>query len=115
MAGVFAMTGLRLWFVTHYDAQMGNKVKGLGLDVAKIKKALREGTVQTSNESRPNDILPTDMANMSLDSFVETLGFDAKELNNPIVRPIAEKIFNQIKDKAAGGADADGTRTETGY
>ena len=100
MAGIFGMAGLRLWFITHQDVNMSKKVNGLSIDMGKLKKALKDGYTGVVTQTQGTVELPSGMENMTLEGFAESLGFDTKELNNPIVRPIAEKIFEQIKAKA---------------
>lgn len=127
VAAALVFTFMRLWFVTNYDANLGNKVKGLSLSFAKLQKELRAQLVQSSNDLREMEVTETkqqlgDMAglnldNMTLEEAAESIGIDPEQLNNPIIRPMAEKIFAGIKDKAkqTEGADADGVGTETGY
>ena len=116
---------MRLWFVTNYDANLGNKVKGLSLSLGKVQKDLKAQLVQSSNDLRDmeaeetklqlNDLSSLDLSNMTLEEAAESIGIDAEQLNNPLIRPMAEKIFEQIKAKAKEGGDADRTGGETGY
>jgi len=105
MGGVFAMAGLRLWFITHQDVNMSKKVNGLCIDVGKIKKQLREGSMNVQTQSASMADLAGDAANMDIGQFVEMMGFDPKELDNPIVRPLAEKIFKQFQSKGLGNQE----------
>lgn len=100
MAGIFGMAGLRLWFITHQDVNMSKKVNGLSIDMGKIKKLLKDGLTPVQTQTQGTIELPSGMENMTLEGFADTLGFDMKELNNPLVRPMAEKIFEHIKSKA---------------
>ncbi len=124
-ASAFVLSFMRLWFVTNYDANLGNKVKGLGLSFAKLRKELQAQVEDSSNDLKAteveyakdqlNDLSSIDLSNMSLEEAAESIGIDPTMLNNPLVRPLAEKIFEGIKAKAKGGDDVNGTRTETGY
>jgi len=98
---IFAMVGLRMWWILHTDAAISRKVNGLSIDMGKVKKALRESLTPavTQNTSMP------DMSSMTLEDAAESIGIDASELNNPLIRPLAEKIFEGIKNKAAGNED----------
>lgn len=113
MAGTFAMAGLRLWFITHQDVNMSKKVNGLCIDVGKIKKQLRDSPtgVQTQNTSMAE--IAGDAANMDINQFVEMMGFDPKELDNPIVGPLANKIFKQFQEKGMQGPKEDGSTSQT--
>lgn len=93
MAGIFAMAGLRLWFITHQDVNMSKKVNGLCIDVGKIKKQLRDGSMGVVGQVQQTTI----SQDMTLDDVAEQLGFDKKELNNPLIRPLAEKLFQKFK------------------
>lgn len=93
MAGIFAMAGLRLWFITHQDVNMSKKVNGLCIDMGKVKKAVREGSMGVVGQQQSTTIAP----NMTLEDVAEQLGFDKKELNNPLIRPLAEKLFEKFK------------------
>ena len=125
VAAALVFTFMRLWFVTNYDANLGNKVKGLSLSFAKLQKELRAQLVQSSNDLREMEVTETkqqlgDMAglnldNMTLEEAAESIGIDPEQLNNPIIRPMAEKIFQGIKDKVKGGEDAGGTGIKDGY
>lgn len=125
VAAAFIFSFMRLWFVTHYDADLGNKVKGLRMSFAKLSKELKAQYDQSSNDLREteeeetkmqlSDLAGLDLTNMTLEDAAESIGIDPTQLNNPLIRPMAEKIFQQIKEKAKGGADVGGTGTETGY
>lgn len=111
MAGIFGMAGLRLWFITHQDVNMSKKVNGLSIDMGKIKKRLNDGLMPVQTQPQGNvagNIETTmDVANMTLEDAAEMLGIDKNELNSPIFRPIAEKIFNSFKEKAITKQDDD--------
>lgn len=101
VASAFAMTVLRMYIVTHQDVKLGQRVNGLSIDVGKIKKQLRDGLQPVVMQNPGNVEMPADVSNMSLEDAVEMFGLDAKDLNNPIVRPIAEKILEKIKAKSS--------------
>jgi len=125
VAAAFALSFLRLWFVTHYDADLGNKVKGLRMSFAKLTKDVKAQYEQSSNDLRDmevddakqqlGDLSSIDLSNMTLEQAAESIGIDPEQLNNPLFRPMAEKVFEQIKAKAKGGTDVGGTGTEDGY
>lgn len=104
LAAIFVMTGLKMWYVMHQDMNISKKVNGLSIDMGKIKKALKDGLASVVPQAGITQA-GTEIANvtqdLTLDQFIEAMGFDAAELNNPIVRPIAEKMFNQMKAKAS--------------
>jgi len=97
MAGIFGMAGLRLWFITHQDVNMSKKVNGLSIDMGKVKKALKDGYAGVQGEPLKLADVAKDAPNMDVAQFVEMLGFDAKELDNPIVAPLVEKVFKSIQ------------------
>jgi len=98
---IFGMTGLKMWYNMQQDTNLGRKVNGLSIDMGKVKKALREGYTTAMPQTAGSFEVPGDVLNMSLEDAAEAIGFDKKDLNNPIVRPIAQKIFDGIKAKAA--------------
>lgn len=102
---IFAMTGLRLWYILKQDEKTAKKVTGLIIKVSKLEGILKSGGAI----SPPSRTLPS-MQDMSLEDVAESLGLDAKELNNPLVRPLAEKIFKKLQDGGEGGED--GKKTE---
>ena len=109
------MSFMRLWFVTNYDADLGNKVKGLRMSFAKLSKDLKAQYEESSNDlhnTEARDVEP-DMSiidlkgldDMTLEQAAESIGIDPEHLTNPLVRPLAEKIFEGIKKKAKGEQD----------
>jgi len=108
MAGLFGMTGLRMWYIMHQDTNLGKRVNGLSIDMGKIKKALRDGYTNVTQQTKNAIDVPADMLNMTLEDAAEAIGFSKAELNNPIVRPIAQKIFDGIKAKAADQSQDEG-------
>lgn len=112
-ASAFVLSFMRLWFVTNYDANLGNKVKGLSMSFAKLQKNLKAQLAQSSNDLKDteveyakdqlNDLSSLDLSNMTLEEAAESIGIDPSMLNNPLVRPLAEKIFEGIKAKSKGG------------
>ena len=124
-AAAFAISFMRLWFVTHYDADLGNIVKGLRMSFAILAKDVMAQYEQSSNdirqdvninaESMAEGLSGIDLSNMSLEEAAESIGIDPEQLNNPLIRPMAEKIFQGIREKAKGGSDVGGSGTETGY
>jgi len=129
VAAAFVFAFMRLWFVTHYDANLGNKVKGLSLSFDKLRKEVRALPEQFSNDiervgnkEMAADLAGFDLSNptldmwsMTLEEAAESIGIDPESLNNPLIRPMAEKIFQGIKDKVKGGEDAGGTGIKDGY
>lgn len=97
VATALAISFMRLWFVTNYDANLGNKVKGLGLNFDKLRKEVRTHYAQSSTIIRPDANIQADVSNMTIEDVAEQLGFDKKELNNPLIRPLAEKLFEKFK------------------
>ena len=90
-----------MWYMMRQDMKLGQRVNGLSIEMGKVKKALREGLTPATTQTQTDLNVPADMLNMTLEDAAEAIGFDKKELNNPIVRPIAQKIFDGIKAKAA--------------
>jgi hypothetical protein len=115
-AASFVLSFMRLWFVTNYDADLGNKVKGLRMSFAKLTKDVKAQYKQSSNDLKEmeveeaklqlDDLSSLDLSNMTLEQAAESIGIDAEQLNSPLIRPMAEKIFQQIKDKAKGGNES---------
>jgi len=99
--GAFGFTVLRMVYTMRQDDKIAARVNGLSIDMGKVKKALKDGYTNVVGQSQENVTMPVGMENMSIEDAAEMLGFDKKELNNPIFRPIAEKIFEAFKAKAA--------------
>ena len=115
-AAAFVLSFMRLWFVTHYDANLGNKVKGISLDFAKLRKELRTQLEQSSRDlaameqedkQQSLDLTNVDLSSMTLEEAAESMGIDPDQLNNPLIRPMAEKVFEQIKAKAKSSGSTD--------
>jgi len=100
VAGAFAMEWFRMHYITQQDVNLSKKVNGLSIDMGKLKKAVRERENTVQSETREVIEMPVDIQNMSLNDVAGYLGIEAEVLNNPIVKPMAEKIFNQLKEKA---------------
>ena len=101
VAAAFVMEWFRMHYTLSQDVNLHKKVNGLSIDMGMVKKALREGYTAVTQQTKGSIDVPGDVLNMSLEDAAEAIGFDKKDLNNPIVRPIAQKIFDGIKAKAA--------------
>lgn len=107
IAAIFGMTGLRMWYIMHQDTKLGQRVNGLSISVGKIQTQLKAGIAPAVTQTKGSVDVPVDMLNMTLEDAAESIGFSKAELNNPIVRPIAQKIFDGIKAKAAAEQSQD--------
>ena len=103
LLAIFGFTALKMYYQFKTREDLISKVKGNAImlsklkgDVKRIKEEGLEAEVVDLNTGNP---LNLDFTNLTLEQAAETLGLDQKQLNNPIIRPIAEKIFNQIKNK----------------
>jgi len=67
----------------------------------------------SQNIAPANPGLPStlDYKDMSLDQVAEALGIEPGDLNNPLIRPFAEKMFNRLKQ----GNVKNEQQEETGY
>lgn len=104
LLGIFGFYGLRLVLFLKTQDKLARQVHGHITEISKLKGQLK----QLSNQevAAPANIT-ADLSNLTIEQVAAEFGFE-KELNNPIFRPIAEKIFAQIKDKAAAGEQTDG-------
>ena len=110
LIAIFGMVALKMAYSLLIQDKLQHKVNGLLTEVGKIKTSLkRMGNTTAGSTSHPTQGtsgtgLP-DVANMTLEDAAEMIGIDAKDLNNPIIRPIAEKIFAKIKEGQEGNTD----------
>ena len=94
-----------------FTKYLANKVKGLRLSFDRLAKTVKETVEDSSNDiEQPSNVadLLGGVGDMTLEQAAESIGIDAEQLNNPIIRPIAEKLFAQIKAKA-GNEKKEGT------
>jgi hypothetical protein len=77
----------------------------------KIKKLEQEEQELPKTGSIPN---LTNIDNLTLEQAAEMIGMDPKELNNPLVRPLAEKFFENIKSRMKQ-KNTSGIDEEDGY
>jgi hypothetical protein len=98
LVAVFGFMGLRMWFSLRQDEELKKTVVGNKIALSKIKGKLNkimDGELPAGNEQT----LGLDLNNLTLEGAAEMIGIDPKELNNPIIRPLAEKIFNNLKNR----------------
>jgi hypothetical protein len=106
-AFVFAFTVLKIWYILSKDQSLKEKieeiertVKGNKIALSKHRgyfKQISEGNPATNPQNKPS--IGIDLSGMTLDQAAKEFEFDIKALNNPIFRPTAEKIWDQIKKK----------------
>jgi len=112
----FGFMLLKMYWNLRNNEDMLRKVRGNIITIAKLKKELRElkqGDYEAETTNHELGAMP-DLSNLTLEQAVEYLGIDAKQLNNPIIRPLAEKIFNQLKERQQAGKENE-QDLNTGY
>ena len=88
---------------------MQKQVNTLLTEVGKLKSWRK--TV-SATEVSTNSQIPLITQDMTLDQVGEMLGIDPKELNNPIIRPLLEKIFDKFK---SGEINPEQQQEQIGY
>lgn len=108
-----AIIGLMMWYSYGINERYKSKYKGALTELGKMKSKLNKSmsNIQNAPNTSGGGEGVLDFSDMTLEQAMETMGFDPKELNNPIVRPIAEKIFNRLKQ---GNVQNEAT-DDTGY
>lgn len=114
LLSIFGLTALKMWYNLHREAELMTKVRGLQTELGKIKTKLRQSQenitqVTESAAITADDLGIANIQDMTLEQVAESLGFDATELNNPLVRPMAEKVFARLKAGMAENAGQDNT------
>lgn len=93
---IVAIIGLKMWYSYKINERYKSKYKGALTELGKLKSKLSKSmTPPIGQDASPDGGF--DFNSMTLEQAMEAMGFDAKELENPIVRPIAEKIFDRLK------------------
>jgi hypothetical protein len=103
LLSIFGLLSLKIWYSLHKDDSIARKVHGLLTEVSKLKGVTKQLSAPQEAPDVPAGVVMPDITNMTLESFIQTMGFDAKELNNPIIKPLAEKMFTQMKTKMLSG------------
>ena len=99
LAGIFSMTALKMWYNLKIEGKLTVKVNGLLTEMGKLKSWKRDfmNGEMTMPESQGTQGAMPDLTNMTMEGAAEMLGLSKKEMSNPILKPIFEKVFNQLK------------------
>jgi len=108
-----AFTIIRMWYQLKKDLSIKKGVTYNKIELGKLKKQVRELTEGETFQELPAESsgIPN-LSNMTIEQAAESLGIPPDQLNNPLIRPLAEKIFNQIKAKQSQNPEED---INTGY
>lgn len=103
--------GLLMWYKYKINERYKSKYKGALTELGKMKSKLNKSmnTPRGNVEGMENNV--SALSSLTLEELMEQFGFDPKELNNPIVRPIAEKIFNSLQAQNTENSPTD----DSGY
>lgn len=74
-----------------------SKAYQLEKKLKKLEQSEAEAETIEQNIGIPEAL--ANIQNMTLEQAGEYIGIDSKDLNNPLVRPLAEKFFESIKQK----------------
>jgi hypothetical protein len=95
ITGIFGLTALKMWYNLQKEDWIARKVRGLLTEVSKMKGQIKE---LSNAEVSPETVNIPDLSNItSLDQAAELFGIDPKDLNNPLIRPMLEKVFERFK------------------
>lgn len=108
---IVAMLAILTWRSIKINEKYKHKYKGALTELGKARSKLNKSVQAQQGGTAEAAGGGMDLTGMTLEQAMATFGFDAKELNNPIVRPIAEKIFDRLKQ---GNVQNDATGDE-GY
>lgn len=99
---------VNVWLYLKKEHDIKKKVIGNSIALSKLKGEL------TKLHSSPEAVTGSmpDFSNMTLEEAAEMLGIEPKQLNNPLIRPLAEKIFANLKAKTQNPEQED---VNTGY
>ena len=112
---IIAILGIVFFSVKHYfklkeDTKALEISKSAQSKAYQLEKKLKEleekKTIGTDRSIDINSI--GDIQNMTLEQAAEFIGIDPKELNNPLVRPLAEKFLSNIKERMKQGNNPEG-------
>lgn len=119
---------LRMWYNLKQDDKLKTQLSevktmstGNKIAISKLGgkfKEFKEGEYETEEQEQPALDLGSmpDLSSLTLEQAAEFIGIDPKTLKNPIIRPTAEKIFEQLKAKQKQGKPAtDFEDINTGY
>jgi hypothetical protein len=103
---ILMFTILRIWYNMRNWEDIGKMAKGNKIAISKLKgdlkKGLYSGVVQGGGSSAGSGPLPD-----TLEGAMKEFGLDPKLLKNPLIRPTAEKIYQQMKNREEGGEEED--------
>lgn len=96
---VFGILVLRMWYTLKVNDAIARKVHGLITEVSKLKGAMKH---ISSSEVLPQLQVPANIAELSFEEAAKQFGLSEKDINNPIMRPLLEKIYAQLVAEAQG-------------
>jgi hypothetical protein len=101
MVGIFGMTALKMWYALRSSSKLESKVLHFGKKLAKITDVLDDLSQDPGNFSQ--NVANTElmqqlsqMQNMTFDQAAEAFGISKKDRENPVMRPVLEKIYEQL-------------------
>jgi hypothetical protein len=117
----FAYLVLKAWVTLKENVQNNATIKGNSVRISQLKRKILDiegylleggggGTSQES-ESNPSALSLPD----NLEDALKQWDIDSKMINNPMVKPLAEKIYKQIKDKASSSHKSEDQDINVGY
>ena len=119
----FAYLVLKSWYQLKKDNKAVNKTTSNYMMINKIKRRvddiesyLTEGVPQKqpSQTSGGSSSSPLVLPN-TLDEALKEWEIDSKLVDNPIVKPLAEKIYSQIKERASSHKQDEDGDMNIGY
>ena len=103
--------GLLMWYKYKINERYKSKYKGALTELGKMKSKLNKSMNTPRGNAKGMENNVSALSSLTLEELMEQFGFDPKELNNPIVRPIAEKIFNSLQAQNTENSPTD----DSGY
>lgn len=92
-----------MFFSLKHERQLKSKLNGATIQISKLQSKLNKSNTKADKSNTTN----IDVTNMSLDDVAEMLGIDEKELNNPLIRPLIEKMFDRFKQGQLQNVETD--------
>jgi len=106
LAGIFGFVIIKMIYTLLVQDKNEKKINTALTEIGKIKSNFKKVKQEIMEEIPEPNELPYEnilegflSKNATLQDLAKQFGLE-KELNNPIVKPIAEKLFKQVKEKA---------------
>jgi hypothetical protein len=117
----FAYLVLKAWVTLKENVQNNATVKGNTVRINQLKRKILDiegyllegggGGTSQEGEGNPSALSLPD----NLDDALKQWDIDSRMINNPMVKPLAEKIYKQIKDKAGSSLKSEDQDIDVGY